>query len=77
MSDVMAMWTVYDHPSDYPDKWVARKWLVDGSGTCPTDEVLIASSLENIRELLQILHPGVTRICRDGSDDPCIAEVWI
>ena len=66
----VTLWTVYKHPRDYPDKFVARKFIMDK----PTSEILICESLEEVRMLLP---PGLTRIERDEDDKPVIVEVWM
>jgi len=66
----MEIWTIYKHPLDYPEKFVARKFIFDK----PTSEILIGDTLEEIRKLLP---GGLTRIERDPKDDPVIVEAWI
>ena len=50
----LAMWTVYDHPKDYPDHFIARKWLVGSKRAEPeaTDEVIARPTLHEVRALL-------------------------
>jgi hypothetical protein len=71
VSKILSMWTVYDHPSDYPDKYVARCF----SGEQPTSSIIIAENLEVIRYIL-CLEMGLTRQ-RSPEDDPKIVEVWL
>lgn len=70
------MWTVYDHPRDMPDKFVARLWRVDGDGAVATDSVIITETLEQMHAIL-LAEMGLTRLARDPNDDPVIAEVWL
>lgn len=65
------MWTVYDHPKDWPHGFLARKWY----GECPTSEVLAAPTLETLRWELE--ERGFIPLARDPGDDPCIVETWI
>lgn len=66
----MNAWTIYDHPKDRPNCFVARRF----ENANPTLEVLTAPTLDELRRKL----PGVTqRIPRDPRDDLCIVEVWI
>lgn len=66
----MPLIAVYEHPADYPDKYVARAWDVNK----PTHLVALADTLEEIRETI----PKEMRcIGRQPNDDPCIVEVWI
>lgn len=64
------LWVVYKHPDDYPDKFVARKWVLDK----PTDDIKIGNTLEEVRTLLP---HGLTHINRAFLDDIVIAEIWL
>jgi hypothetical protein len=68
------IWTVYDHPRDYPDSYVARLTLVGAGVTQPSNVMFTADTLEELRSLLP---PGMTYFPRDEQDDPVILEVWI
>lgn len=70
----MSQWVVYDHPRDYPNKYVLRRWDIRGGSMIPTDDLHVADSLEAIR---QAVPPGLYRLGRFGEDDPCIVEVWL
>lgn len=61
---------VYDHPADYPGKYVARLW----DGNEPTRFIALADTIENIRK---IIPPNMMRVLRAQQDDPCIVEIWI
>lgn len=74
MSDVLSMWTVYNHPSDHPDHWVARRWEILASGPSPTDDKLLAGSVEDVRAMLP---EGLFRLDRQEEDDPVIFETWL
>ena len=64
------LWVIYKHPKDYPDFFVARKWIVD----TPTSEALFAKSLNKLREQLP---KHLIRLERTTFDDPVIVEVWM
>ncbi len=66
------MWTVYDHPDDYPDHYVARKWLC-GKEPEPTDEILLDADLDALRKRIP---PFLYCMSRQEGDDPKIIEVW-
>ena len=70
MTEKLELWTIYKYPRDYPDKFVARKFVLDK----PTSEILIGNTLEEIRTLLP---KGLTRMERDENDKPVIVETWI
>lgn len=71
MSGQLEIWAVYERPTDYPDYFVARKFV----GENPTDEVLWAYSLKDVRQLMQRM--GLVSIGRSHNDDPVIVEVWL
>ena len=73
----LAMWTVYDHPDDYPDKFIARRFEVgDDGGVLATTSVIVADSIETIRDILQFeLH--FVMLMRSPEDDPKIVETWL
>jgi hypothetical protein len=77
MKAPLRMWTVYERPSDYPENYVARMFEVDGTGPRATDSIIIAKSLEQLREMLEFeMHLAVC-IDRSPTDDPVVVEVWL
>lgn len=71
----LPMWTIYDHPKDYPHVFVARRWLVDAKGGRATDLVLIDDDLGRLR--LEMERRGLIRLDRHPEDDPVILETWV
>ena len=72
--DVLTMWTIYEHPRDYPEGYVARHWLIDGSE--PRDGVArYRPDLEAARAAI----PSRYGYClpADPDDDPTVVETWI
>jgi hypothetical protein len=70
-------WTVYVRPKDYPDKFVARRWVIAGGESCvfwPTTEVIVAETLDQVRAALP---RGLYCLPRFLNDDPAILEVWL
>lgn len=65
------IWTVYDHPSDWPDWYVARRF----DGEEPTDDMLMNRSLAALRDSLADM--GLTCLARSQEDDPVIVETWL
>lgn len=61
---------VYENPEDYPGKYVARLWDLQR----PTGFVVVADSLEEIREAIP---EGMVRLNRTEKDAPAIVETWI
>lgn len=71
----LRMWTVYDHPTDYPDVYVARLFEVTASGAKPTSIMLHSEELSGIRAAM--MANGLTRLQRSEDDDAKIVEVWL
>ena len=68
-ADALSIWCVYDSPTDYPGKFVARRFTLDQ----PTTDVVVANTLQQVRRLIP---SGLYRIERQRGDDPKIVETW-
>ena len=66
----LTLWVVYEHPKDFPDEFVARRFVGDSA----TSDVLRAPTLAKLRAQLP---PDLIYLPRDPSDDPVIVESWI
>ena len=73
-NDRLNIWTVYDHPRDQPDVFVARRFEIGHEHAGPTGDVLTAPTLEELREKLPA---GLVCITRQDGDDPAIVESWL
>jgi len=72
----LSMWTVYDHPTDFPNCYVARLFDVSGKGIDPTSTVVISDDLEKIRHVMEVdLQLACLR--RQAGDDAKIVETWV
>lgn len=71
----LEMWTVYDHPTDFPDCFVARLWLIDADGPKPSTFALKSESIDELRSAL--VDQGLTVLDRMPGDDAKILEVWL
>lgn len=72
----LPIWTIYQRPKEFPDGYVARKWVVEASSELKlTVEVIPARRLSDLRDALAGM--GLTRLDRMPEDDPSIVEVWI
>lgn len=71
------MWVIYDHPLDYPAKWVARRWFITNEGKLlhGLGDVMLLDDYDTLRGRMEGL--GLVRIERSEEDDPVIAEVWL
>ena len=73
---ILSMWTVYNSPSDYPGKFVARRFDVDASGPKPSMSIIIMDDLDKLREMLAFeMH--LVCLTRSPEDDPKIVETWL
>lgn len=70
----MLIWTIYDHPKDFPDHYVARQWWVDDKGGMAQEMLLKAETLPALRRMLP---PGLYRLDASEGDDAVIVETWI
>jgi len=66
----LPIWTIYDHPLDFPEFWVARKFELDK----PTGEVILGNTLAAVRDTLP---EGLICVPRAPADDPVIVECWL
>ncbi len=71
MSAPFITWVIYDHPSDYPAYYVARKWVNEEL----TKELMYNTNLEVIRCDLASL--GLVHCSPLEDEDPVIKEIWI
>jgi hypothetical protein len=69
----LEIWTVFDHPDDYPGEFVARKWLVFGGAYYPTHDVFTGPTLQSVRDQIP---PGLWCSPRAPEDEPAIVESW-
>lgn len=73
----LAVYTIYDHPTDFPQGYIARLFLVSSDGPVPTDEAFADAHLDEVRQWIQRVAPGAVRIPRSPEDDPAILETWL
>ncbi len=73
--DELVMYTIYDHPKDFPDKFVVRAHIVasDGKQYASTD-CQLADTLEEARTFVP---RDKVRTARHPADDPVIVETWV
>lgn len=79
MNREIILFVVYDHPRDYPDRWVVRKQIVkfgefDATVTHDRVPVVVSETLDEARQSIPI---EANNIGRMPGDDPVIYEVWI
>lgn len=67
----LPIWTIYDHPLDFPDCYAARMFIYDR----PTGHVLASASLDALRE--HFAQQGLVCFTRAEGDDAKIVESWL
>jgi hypothetical protein len=70
----LSLWTVYDHPVDFPNSYVARRFEVNADGPVATGD-LIQGELDAIRKSFH--QAGLTCLTRNEGDEPQIVESWL
>jgi len=70
----ISQWVIYDHPRDYPDKFVMRRWEIGRGLVMATDDMALADTLEEARAQVPA---GRYRLEREADDDPVIVEMWL
>jgi hypothetical protein len=73
----LSMWTIYDHPSDYPDDYVARRWDIDVTGQVATPDIIggAGDDLAGLRDTFR--RAGLHCMGREPGDDAKIVETWL
>lgn len=74
-SDALSIWTVYDHPMDFPNEFVARRFVCAGDEPTATADVERSPMLGAIRAIME--SRGLYRVGRMPGDDPKIVEIWL
>lgn len=77
MNELLALFTIYKHPIDYPQAFVARRFLVGGDppqSVVDAEPYAVALTLEAVRAALP---PGLYRMGRAEADEPQIVETWV
>lgn len=67
----LPIWVIYDHPTDWPDHYVARLWI----GERPTGDMVLTFDLDLMRE--HLASRGFVRFDRVPEDDAKIVETWL
>jgi len=70
---MLEMFTVYFNPSDYPGKWVVRKWLVGKELQSDHEPLIVCDSLQEARSAIP---EDLCCLQRNDEDEPQIVETW-
>ena len=72
----MNIYAIHDHPSDWPNFYVCRRWITSAQGVVPDENVLCMSQdINKIREML--IYMGLVKLMPAEGDDPVIVETWL
>ncbi len=74
--DDFSMWVIYDHPSDYPTAFVARRYE-GGINPGLTEDVMLATDIDVLRQGLILAKAYLVRINPHPLNDPTIIETWV
>ena len=69
-----ALFTIYEHPLDYPRHYVVRRWFVEAGKEVADIVPRIADTLEEVRVFVP---DGRVRTLPRSTDDPTVVEVWL
>ena len=75
MTTALSIWTIYDHPTDYPQEFIARRHEITATGSVPTNDILVSRTLDGLRAEMEMR--GMYPLTREPDDDPCIVESWL
>lgn len=71
----LQMYVIYFNPSDYPGKFVCRKWLINNGKPVPM--LGLVGKAHSLEEIRQTVPAGLYRMPRFPFDDIAIKEVWV
>jgi hypothetical protein len=77
MSQDWHHYAIYMNPSDYPDKFVVRRWTIQAGNPHPVPDKEPIIVCDSIAEARAKVPPGLVCVGRQPMDDPCILETFI
>jgi hypothetical protein len=73
MKPELIQWAIYQNPTDYPSKWVVRRFAIFRGDVVPDLNCVVCDSLEEARAQIPA---GFVNVGRMEADEPQIEEVW-
>ena len=70
----MSIFVIYKNPSDYPNEFVVRVWVVAGIVVPLQRPLVVVDTIEQARAAMP---DGLFKMDRQDDDDPCIVEAWM
>jgi hypothetical protein len=71
----LSIWSVYDHPDDFPESYIAKRFELHAGEVYSTNDFMIHHDLGLLRHRLE--RCGLFCIPRYDDDDPKIVETWV
>ena len=73
---MISQYAIYDHPRDYPNHYVVRRWDIHPGVPVPIPNGNAELS-ETLSDARAAIPTGFVNIGRQAGDDLVILEVWI
>lgn len=71
----LSHFVIYENPSDYPGRFVVRRFVIDGSALkVAVHPAAICDTIEHARF---VIPDGFMKMMPHPDDDPVIVETWI
>lgn len=76
-SRVTMIVTVYEHPKDIPDSYVARAHILAHGVKAPYASLAIYIARDTLDEVRAAIPADMVKMCRQPTDDPVIVESYM
>lgn len=76
-SRVTLIVTVYEHPKDIPDSYVARAHILTHGVKAPYASPAIYIARDTLDEVRAAIPADMVKMCRQSTDDPVIVESYM
>lgn len=77
MNEPLRMWTLYAHPLDYPQGYVAREWVVLDGREQASHTAFYSETLDEMSAFFDEHYPHLIFMLRSPDDEPQIVGTWI
>ena len=77
MTSMLSVWTVYDHPRDFPGHWVVRCWDITPGNAKMRGDAHTFDTLDAARAYVYRVYPDGFCLARQPDDDPKVFETWV
>lgn len=74
----LSIFTIYDHPTDYPHHFVVREFIITKEGCFPAQSLFLQmGDLDVLHAAMRLQKPGLIFLPRQDDDDPKIIGVYL